>query len=235
MFCGIIEGTGVLRGRTERNESVHLEIQAQFDLADIAIGESLAVNGCCLTVTSRLGNTVWADLSAETLRVTTLNRLQPGDTVNLERSLRYGGRVGGHLVQGHVDGVGRVVEMIDHGNSREFVLEVPIPLTRYVIEKGSIAIDGVSLTIARCAGDRIHCCIIPHTEQVTTFQRLRVGDAVNLEVDMVGKYIEKLAFHATPAYQAATPGSGSAVPIRTAKSGAMRNRPLQGIRKKLGI
>lgn len=235
MFCGIIEGVGILKGRVERDGATHLEIQSQFDLETTAIGESIAVNGCCLTVTSRLGNTVWADLGAETLRVTTLGRMQIGDLVNLERPLQYGGRVGGHLVQGHVDGVGRVLEVTAHADSREIVLEVPVPLTRYVIEKGSIAIDGVSLTIARVSGDRIHLCVIPHTDHVTTFQRLRAGDAVNLEVDMVGKYIEKLAFPAAAAYHSQTPGAGSAVPIRAATTEGLRNRPFHGIRKKLGF
>lgn len=193
MFSGIIEGTGQLKSCEQRNDSHQLAIQADFALDDMNIGESIAVNGCCLTVTSRLGNTFWADLSEETLRVTTLGKLTPGAAVNLERALRYGGRVGGHLVQGHVDGVGRIAARNQLEHATEFVVELPLPLTRYIIERGSIAVDGVSLTAARVQSHRITIYVIPHTGLVTTFASLAVGDAVNLEVDLISKYVEKLA------------------------------------------
>ncbi len=193
MFSGIIEGTGIVKSLTKRNDAAQLEIQAQYALGETQIGDSIAVNGCCLTITSRLGNTVWADLSEETLRVTTLGQLQPDDWVNLEQALRYGGRVGGHLVQGHVDGVGTVRAIVAHEGSHEITIEVPLPLTRYLIKRGSLAVDGVSLTAAECRGTEITIFVIPHTELKTTFQRIQVGDCVNLEMDMMGKYIEQLA------------------------------------------
>lgn len=202
MFSGIIEGVGIVRTVNHRNDAVQLEIQAQFSLHQANVGDSIAVNGCCVTITSRLGNTFWADLSEETLRLTTLGRFAQGDTVNLEQALQYGGRVGGHLVQGHVDGLGRIVARTSLHGSIELVIDVPLHLIRYVIEKGSIAIDGVSLTIAKCRGTEITICIIPHTECRTTFHGLKPGDFTNLEVDMIGKYIEKLAFLPAEKYHA---------------------------------
>lgn len=204
MFTGIIEGTGVVKSMTRRGDAAQVEIQAQFDLDDANVGESVAVNGCCLTITSRLGNTFWVDLSEETARMTTLAHLTEGAWLNLERPLRYGGRVGGHLVQGHVDGVGTLIEIRERQGSRELVLEVPPSLHRYIVEKGSLAIDGVSLTTVHCAGNRCTVVIIPHTEVCTTFQRLRPGDPVNLEVDIIGKYIEKLAFLHSEEYHSGT-------------------------------
>lgn len=192
MFSGLVEGTGEVKQLTQRDARWQLEVQAHFALDDANVGDSIAVNGCCLTITSRLGRTFWADLSEETLRVTALRTLQPSRVVNLEQALRYGERVGGHLVQGHIDGVGRVVAVRQADTSREFDIELPLPLTKYVIARGSIAIDGVSLTIARCHADQITVCIIPHTDAQTTFQHLQPGSHVNLEVDMLGKYIEKL-------------------------------------------
>lgn len=201
MFSGIIEGTGEIKTLNERNGKVQLEVLAHFAIDDIEIGESLAVNGCCLTVTSRLGNTFWADLGKETCAVTTLGKLAVGDWINLERALQFGGRVNGHLVQGHVDGVGRIVAVTEQAEgSHEYVIDVPIPLQRYLVERGSVAIDGVSLTVARTWGSHIAVCIIPHTEVKTTFQRLKVDDFVNLEVDILGKYVEKLAFLSSETY-----------------------------------
>lgn len=202
MFSGIIEGVGIVRAVNQRNDAVQLEIQAQFSLQGANVGDSIAVNGCCLTITSRLGNTLWSDVSEETLRLTTIGRFQSGDTVNLEQALQYGGRVGGHLVQGHVDGVGRIMKRAEQSGSIEFVIDVPLPLTRYLIEKGSIAVDGVSLTIAKCRGTEITVVVIPHTECKTSFHGLKANDIVNLEVDMVGKYIEKLAFLPSEKYHA---------------------------------
>ncbi|MBI4366320.1 MAG: riboflavin synthase [Deltaproteobacteria bacterium] len=204
MFTGIIEGTGVVRSITKRAESAQVEIQAQFDLDGMAVGESIAVNGCCLTITSRLGNIFWVDCSEETLRITTLGALRVGAWCNLERSLRYGGRVGGHLVQGHVDGIGEIVEIREREGSREFVFEIPRHLTRYIVEKGSIAVDGVSLTALDCVGNRCAVAVIPHTDCRTTFEQLAAGDSVNLEVDILGKYIEKLAFLHAEEYHAGT-------------------------------
>lgn len=203
MFSGIIEGTGTVKTIERRDEHLRLEIQADFDLADAKVGDSLAVNGVCLTITSRLGNTIWTDVSEQTMRVTSIGRLQSGSCVNLEQALRYGARVGGHLVQGHVDAMARVAELIEHAGSREVILDVPVPLTKYIVERGSIAVDGVSLTIARCWGSFIAIFVIPHTDMVTTFHRVNTGDFVNLEVDLLGKYVEKLAFLPSESYHAA--------------------------------
>lgn len=204
MFSGIIEGMGMVKTLTLRNGETQLEIQADFSLAACNVGDSIAVNGCCLTMTSRLGNTFWADVSEETLRVTTLGRFRVGSCVNLEQPLCYGGRVGGHLVQGHVDGIGRVIDRLVHDGSVEFVIDIPLQLARYVIAKGSIAVDGVSLTIAQVVGTAIHLWIIPHTEQVTTFHHLQPNDMVNLEADMMAKYLEKLAFLPSETYHSDT-------------------------------
>ncbi len=193
MFSGIIEGRGIVQTVSTRDGAMRLEIRADFPLGDMNVGDSIAVNGCCLTVTSRLGHTFWADLASETVRVTTLGSLRVDDRVNLERALTYGGRVGGHLVQGHIDGVGQIVEIVRHEGSLEVTIAVPIPLTRYMIKRGSVAVDGVSLTIANCQADRITAFIIPHTEKQTIFNDLFVGRVVNLEADLVGKYLEKLA------------------------------------------
>jgi riboflavin synthase len=202
MFSGIVEGTGMVRSIEQRNGSAQLEIQADYLLGDANVGDSIAVNGVCLTMTSRLGNTFWADISEETLKVTTLERFHPGQTVNLEQALRYGGRVGGHLVQGHVDGVARIMTIRRQEKTWQLLLDVPLHLTRYIIKKGSIAIDGVSLTIAEYCGTEVTIAIIPHTWEVTAFDRLNVGDFVNLECDLIGKYIEKLAFLSSEAYHA---------------------------------
>lgn len=205
MFSGIIEGTGRVKSLERRADAARVAVQADFPIQDLQIGDSMAVNGCCLTVISRLGNTFWADVCEETMRLTTLGALQEQHAVNLERALQYGGRVGGHLVQGHVDGMGRILEVIPHEGSHEIRIDVPIPLTRYIIKKGSIAVDGVSLTIAECHGSQITVFVVPHTEMRTTFQNLQSGHGVNLEVDMVGKYIEKLAFLPAESYHADTP------------------------------
>lgn len=204
MFTGIIEGTGVVKSVTRRDLAMQIEIQAQYDLADANVGESIAVNGCCLTITSRLGNTFWVDISEETARISTLGALGEGAWLNLERPLRYGGRVSGHLVQGHVDGIGKVAAITELKGSREFVFEMPADLMRYIVEKGSIAVDGVSLTTLKCEKNCCTVAVIPHTEVCTTFQRLKPGDPVNLEVDILGKYIEKLAFLGAEEYHAGT-------------------------------
>lgn len=197
MFTGIIEGTGKVKAVQPIEAGLRLEIEAEYDLEKLNVGESIAVNGCCLTVTSRLGKAFWVDLSDETLQKTTLQFLRVGDRLNLERPLRVGDRLGGHIVQGHVDGMGEVATVRKVGESKEIFFRVPSPLKRYLIEKGSVAIDGVSLTINRvdgggAAGETFSVMIIPHTQVVTTFAAFFPGVRVNLEVDIVGKYVEKL-------------------------------------------
>lgn len=201
MFTGIIEGTGRVKSVVKKEEGMQIEVATDFDLERTNVGESIAVNGCCLTVTSRLGHTFWADLSLETMALTTLGELEPEDAVNLERPLKMGERLGGHLVQGHVDGVGQVMEIVPIGDSKKITFEAPDPLARYLIEKGSIAIDGVSLTINHVEKSAFSVMIIPHTQIKTTFHHLKKGSRVNLEVDIIGKYVEKLTFLDSDEYQ----------------------------------
>lgn len=194
MFTGIIEGVGSVRQIKKKAHGAEVEIGCDFDLERTNIGESVAVNGVCLTITSRLGKAFWADVSAETLARTTLGNLKKGDPVNLERALKVGARLGGHIVQGHVDGVCTVLKVNRGEDSVVVTFEMPKELSRYIVEKGSVAIDGVSLTVTHCYNDRFLVSVIPHTQLKTTFTELATGDKVNLEVDILGKYVEKLHF-----------------------------------------
>lgn len=194
MFTGIVEERGTLRAR----DGGRLRFAATTVLSDAKIGDSIAVNGCCLTVVDA-GDDWWeADVVDETFSRTTLGDLHVGDPVNLERPVAVGGRLGGHIVQGHVDGVAKVL----HG-APEFQVLLPAGLARYVVEKGSITIDGVSLTVAAVNGDTVTIAVIPHTSAVTTLGVRTPGTSVNIEVDVVAKYLERLA---QPALEA-MPGS----------------------------
>ena len=192
MFTGIVEGLGEVVKKTPLARGIRLEIRAPFDLSDTNLGDSIAVNGACLTVVALQGESFAVDVSPETLRRTTLGGLTPGTKVNLERALRLGDRLGGHLVSGHVDGIGEVLWREERGEFIFFGLKLPPGLSRYVIEKGSIAIDGISLTVNSVQGDEIQLAIIPHTAQITTMGFRRPGDKVNIEVDLIGKYVERL-------------------------------------------
>ena len=181
MFTGLIEELGSLASR----QGSRFTFAAGLVTTDAAVGDSIAVNGCCLTVVE-LGPGWWAaDVVDETLARTTLGGLAPGHPVNLERPVRATDRLGGHLVQGHVDGVGRVLAAAPD-------LAVGAPDTGYLVEKGSVAVDGVSLTVVEVTEDRFTVAVIPHTAAVTTLGRLRIGDAVNLEFDILAKYVERL-------------------------------------------
>ncbi|HYY79297.1 MAG TPA: riboflavin synthase [Actinomycetes bacterium] len=194
MFTGIVEGVGTVAevAAAPNGSGARLRLAAPFLAADLALGDSVAVNGCCVTVAGREPDGFSADLVAETLRRTALGRLRPGDRVNLERPLAAGGRLGGHLVQGHVDGVARLLERRPVGDGEELRVELPEPLARYVVEKGSIAIDGVSLTVAGLGPGWFGVALVPHTLQVTTLGQRRPGDPLQLEVDVVAKYVERL-------------------------------------------
>lgn len=200
MFTGLIEGTGVIKSIQRRSGTAVFEIEAAFDLQETNVGGSIAIDGCCLTVTSRLGNRFWADISDETLRVSTLGGRRIGDLVNLERALRIGDRLGGHMVQGHVDGVGKIKSLRNVESGKEIEMEIPERLVRYIVEKGSIAVDGISLTINSTKGNIVFIRVIPHTIEATTLKNKRVGDHVNLEVDIIGKYVEKLRFLGSEEY-----------------------------------
>ena len=189
MFTGIVEGTGAVQGHIQAGQ---LQLRPSFSVRAIRIGESVSVNGCCLTVTQKRKNLIQADLSPETLKVTNLGKLTPGSHVNLERPVRLSDRLGGHLVSGHVDGIGRILSV--KKDSKGSVIEIKIPknLRRYLIPKGSIAVDGISMTINRLQRDRFDLVVVPHTLRQTNLKDRKRGDWVNLEVDMVGKYIEGL-------------------------------------------
>ena len=181
MFTGLIEELGSLWAR----DGSRFTFEADVVIADAKVGDSIAVNGCCLTVVAFGPGTWSADVVDETLSRTNLGRLAPGDPVNLERPLRLTDRLGGHVVQGHVDGLGEVEQP-----SPDLVVRTPD--TRYLVEKGSVAVDGVSLTVVAVAADRFQVSVIPHTAEVTTLGQVGPGDTVNLEFDILAKYVERL-------------------------------------------
>ena len=205
MFTGLIEGTGKLKTVEPRGKDMRLSIQASFDLEGFQTGESVAVDGVCLTVVSWQARAFTLDVSQETLSRTTLGQRSVGDEVNLERALRLGDRLGGHLVNGHVDGKARVMARKQRGDSLVFVFEVAAELGRYIIEKGSVAVNGVSLTVNRCDEQSFDVNIVPHTARVTTIGSLRVGDEVNIEVDIIGKYVERFV---RPMQESDSPSTG---------------------------
>jgi riboflavin synthase len=191
MFSGIIETTGTITTIEQMNEGARLFLTSQLPLSEVSLGESICVNGTCLTVTVVGDTTLSFDVSAESLRRTNLGDLKPGDLVNLERSLRVSDRLSGHVVSGHIDGVGSVKSIQPEGDSFLYTFTVPPELGRYLIEKGSVAIDGISLTVFHCRPTEFTCAIIPHTHLVTTLHARKPGDKVNIENDLQGKYIEK--------------------------------------------
>jgi riboflavin synthase len=192
MFSGIVAEVGTVKAVEGGGDAVSLTIEASPVFADVAIGESIAVNGVCLTAVQRQGSMFAVDVSPETLRATNLGELRPGDGVNLERSLCLNDRIGGHLVSGHVDGVGTILEKRLEGNAIHYDIQVPEDLMRYLVPKGSIAIDGISLTVVGCFSTSFQITIIPHTAAVTTIGRKGIGATVNLECDMIGKYVERV-------------------------------------------
>ena len=192
MFTGIITALGTLVSR----EGGRFEIRSPYDAASIAVGASIACDGCCLTATAIVadgrGSRFSLDVSNETRSRTTLGQWHVGDSINLERSLRAGDELSGHIVSGHVDGVAKITDIRPDGDSRRFSIEAPAALARYIAAKGSVALDGTSLTVNEVEGNRFGINLIPHTLTVTTWGRKRVGDRVNLEVDLFARYIERL-------------------------------------------
>jgi len=191
MFTGIVERMGTVASVEPRDGGLRLAIAAP-GWTDTAPGDSIAVNGCCLTVVdcSRAGFAF--DVVPESVRRTVLGGLAPGDPVNLERPVRLDHRLGGHLVQGHVDGIGTVLEVVPEGEGRRIAIEVPEPIAKFVAEKGSIAIDGASLTVAACSGRRCEVAYIPHTLEVTVAGRYAPGTHVNVEADLMARYAARL-------------------------------------------
>ncbi|MGY4104961.1 riboflavin synthase [Ignavigranum ruoffiae] len=191
MFTGIIEEVGRVKAIESKDRGKGIEIIAHEILTDVELGDSIAVNGICLTVNQLVHQSFTADVMQETLDRTALAKLVPGDRVNLERAMAANGRFGGHIVSGHIDGVGTIRQIRPDGIAQRYSIRANPNILKYVIEKGSIAIDGISLTVTEVTAQTFSVSIIPHTQEQTNLSDRAVGDPVNLEVDIVGKYIEK--------------------------------------------
>jgi len=193
MFTGIIQAVGSIKQLEPKGEDVRIRVDINnLDLDDVQLGDSIAVNGVCLTAVELPGDGFWADVSGETLRRTTTGTLKQGSKVNLEKALTATTRLGGHLVSGHVDGIGDVISRSSDGRSEQFSIRAPDNLARYIAEKGSICIDGISLTVNDVNGAIFTLNIVPHTLQQTTMDSFNVGSKVNLEVDIIARYLERL-------------------------------------------
>jgi len=192
LFTGIIEEVGKVQEVIKATKSAKIVIDARKVLEDVMIGDSISTNGVCLTVTEFSTSSFVVDVMAETMRRSNLHLLKVGDEVNLERALRVGDRLGGHIVSGHIDGTGIITEYEKEDNAVWVTISARREILRYIVQKGSITIDGISLTVAYINDKVFKVSIIPHTKEITTLLRKKVGDLVNLECDMVGKYVEKL-------------------------------------------
>ncbi len=195
MFTGLVECIAEVRTRQRKRGILELSLAVPLDLSDSKIGDSFCVQGACLTAVGFSSGMVRVEVSLETLQRTTLGSCTPGRPVNLERALRLSDRLGGHLVTGHVDGVGRMVDKKQEGQNVDLRFRADPAVARYLVEKGSICVDGVSLTLGVCEEDTFRVHLIPHTLSQTTLQFLRPGDPVNLEADIIGKYVEKFLTH----------------------------------------
>ena len=192
MFTGLIEELGSVRGRVRRGAFQQLEIEAERVLADLQVGDSVNIDGVCQTVVAIGASSFSVETVAETLSRTTLGTLGIGQAVNLERALRADQRLGGHLVLGHVDGIAHIRQRTERDGEHRFEIEPPPALARYIAAKGSVALDGISLTVAEVSGDAFTIAVIPHTFDHTTLSHRRTGDSVNLEVDVLARYVERL-------------------------------------------
>ncbi|OGP97393.1 MAG: riboflavin synthase subunit alpha [Deltaproteobacteria bacterium RBG_19FT_COMBO_46_9] len=191
MFTGLIEGIGKIQSVTKTGRDMNLTIVPLFDMADSKIGDSISVDGVCLTITAIKDKVLSMYASEETVSRSTMGRLRQGDEVNLERALSLSGRLGGHMVSGHVDGVGRIIRKEQVQRSWLIKINIDKGMSRYVIEKGSIAVDGISLTVNTCKDDFFEVNIIPETAIITTILKKNIGDPVNIEMDLIAKYVEK--------------------------------------------
>ncbi len=192
MFTGIIEEIGVVKTVQRSGNNSFIRIEAKKILSDIHLGDSIAVNGVCLTVTKADGSIFQADVMNETLNRSSLGKLVAGSTVNLERAMPINGRFGGHIVSGHIDGTGKIINIRNDGIAVWYTIEADNNIMRYTVEKGSIAIDGISLTVAKTGKNNFSVSIIPHTAGQTVLSSKKIGDIVNIESDIIGKYVEKL-------------------------------------------
>jgi len=210
MFTGIVEETGTIKYIRLAGMSGNIAIRAHTVLEDTRIGDSIAVNGICLTVVSIQPDGFTADVMAETIRRSALSSCRPGDQVNLERAMAAEGRFGGHIVAGHIDGVGTIRSVVPEANAVWITIGAPPHILRYIVEKGSVAVDGISLTVAYVDRKVFKVSIIPHTAEETTLLSKKAGDLVNLESDIVGKYIEKLMGPPKAYAEGSDPGSRAA-------------------------
>jgi riboflavin synthase len=192
MFTGIVEELGVVEGLEEQADAVRLTVRGPHVVTDAGLGDSIAVNGCCLTVAERDGETFTADVMRETLDKTSLGALEPGSRVNLERAVTAATRLGGHIVQGHVDGTGEILRRTPSEHWDVVEIAMPDDLARYVVDKGSITVDGISLTVVEVSGSTFTVSLIPETLARTTLGAKQPGERVNLEVDVIAKYVERL-------------------------------------------
>lgn len=192
MFTGIVEKLGRVTGTESRDRGGSIQIDGGWSLTEIGLGDSICINGVCLTVSSTEGTIFGVDVSAETLRRTNLGDLRPGESVNLERALRLGDRLGGHLVTGHVDGAGIIQGTSREGDSYRFEFEIPETVSRVLVEKGSVAVDGISLTVSGVDNRSFQVHIIPYTLESTTLRMRAPGDRVNIETDIIAKYVERI-------------------------------------------
>ncbi len=193
MFTGIIEAVGTLTAITPKGEDISITVNTgKLDMQDVKLGDSIATNGVCLTVVAFTDNSYTADLSLETLKMTGFTQYQAGDKVNLEKAMLPTTRFGGHIVSGHVDGVGKIIQRDQVGRATEYWVEMPVELTKYVAYKGSITIDGISLTVNDLRKNAFKLTIVPHTSEETTIDQFQVGKKVNLEVDVLARYMERL-------------------------------------------
>ena len=220
MFTGIIEAIGEIAEMQQVGGDMRLRIRTgKLDLSDVKLGDSICTSGCCLTVTELPGDGYWCDVSNESLSLTTLGGLKVGDKVNLEKSLTPESRLGGHIVSGHVDGIGEVVSFADDGRSVRWVLRAPDSLAKYIAHKGSICVDGTSLTVNSVRGVEFDLNIIPQTTEETIFSEYQAGTRVNLEVDVIARYLERLVLGDA----AAEPGVSSELSMETlAENGFLR-------------
>ena len=219
MFTGIIQAIGKVTGIKDQGGDIRLGIDTgKLDLSDVALGDSIAVNGVCLTAVELPGNGFVADVSGETLSLTSLGNLKSGSPVNLEKALTLATRLGGHLVSGHVDGLGTVISRQEDARSVRFVIEAPAELAKYIVHKGSITVDGTSLTVNGVDGARFELNIVPHTLQETIMDTYRAGSQVNLEVDLIARYLERLLL----GDKAAEPGAKGVTREQLLKAGFIR-------------
>ena len=219
MFTGIIEGLGTITAIHPSGQGSRFVITSDFELSGTRIGDSLAVNGACLTAVTLTGRTFEVDVSPETLQRTILGKIKINERVNLERALRLSDRLDGHLVSGHVDGIGTVRHRQRLANAIVITYRVPRHLSRYMIAKGSVAVDGTSLTINRCSDDAFEVSIIPHTAALTTVGLKKVGAEVNIETDMIGKYVERFVRAPDSSERGAKPTTAGIDTALLAKSG----------------